>query len=120
MVREKVCSLKILFFSSPGKRLVGDIFTIVFLFVQAILCTKELAEKARAAAFNLLVEMGNAALRWSAEESHGICIFLPVVNPLRQLLLNYYLIFVFRRDKFAQFFTNLEDIVSSSLKLEKL
>lgn len=33
---------------------------------QAILCTKEVAEKARSAAYNLLVEMGKAVGRWSA------------------------------------------------------
>ncbi|KAL4231185.1 pre-rRNA processing protein [Mactra antiquata] len=32
---------------------------------EAILCTKEVAERARTASYNLLVEMGNTALRWS-------------------------------------------------------
>ncbi|XP_074641768.1 RRP12-like protein isoform X2 [Tubulanus polymorphus] len=32
---------------------------------EAILCTREVAERARAAAYNLLVEMGEASLRWS-------------------------------------------------------
>lgn len=72
-----VSSVKICVFFTLAKRLVEEHIYSCFLIVQAILCTKELAEKARAAAFNLLVEMGNAALRWSAEESHGIFILLP-------------------------------------------
>ncbi|WAR21706.1 RRP12-like protein [Mya arenaria] len=37
----------------------------------AILCTKEVAERARVAAYALLVEMGNASLRWAGEDNSG-------------------------------------------------
>ncbi|XP_052226276.1 RRP12-like protein isoform X6 [Dreissena polymorpha] len=36
---------------------------------EAILCTKEIAEKARAASYALLVEMGNSCIRWSGGET---------------------------------------------------
>lgn len=39
---------------------------------EAILCTKEVAERARSAAYSLLVEMGNAALRWAGNNDTGI------------------------------------------------
>ncbi|XP_045190399.2 RRP12-like protein [Mercenaria mercenaria] len=39
---------------------------------EAILCTKEVAERARAAAYNLLVEMGNAAVRWSENNDNAV------------------------------------------------
>ncbi|XP_052773393.1 RRP12-like protein [Mya arenaria] len=38
---------------------------------EAILCTKEVAERARVAAYALLVEMGNASLRWAGEDNSG-------------------------------------------------
>ncbi|KAJ8317039.1 hypothetical protein KUTeg_004943 [Tegillarca granosa] len=34
---------------------------------EAILCTKEVAERARTAAYNLLVEMGQSQIRWASE-----------------------------------------------------
>ncbi|XP_060581938.1 RRP12-like protein [Ruditapes philippinarum] len=39
---------------------------------EAILCTKEVAERARAASYNLLVEMGQAAKRWSDNNDNGV------------------------------------------------
>ena len=39
---------------------------------EAILCTKETGERPRLAAYNLLVEIGNAVMRWSPEEEQGI------------------------------------------------
>ena len=44
----------------------------VALFSQAILCTKEVAERARTAAYNLLVEMGKAVIKWS-QDPKGKC-----------------------------------------------
>ena len=36
-------------------------------FLQAILCTKEIGEKARSASYLLLVEMGHAKIRWNKD-----------------------------------------------------
>lgn len=38
---------------------------------EAILCTKETGERPRLAAYNLLVEMGNAVMRWSPDAEQG-------------------------------------------------
>ena len=39
------------------------------------MCTKEVAERARAASYNLLVEMGQAAKRWSEGSDNGMLSF---------------------------------------------
>ena len=36
--------------------------------MQAILCTKEQAERARVAAYTLLVEMGQTVVRWNGQK----------------------------------------------------
>ncbi|KAL3864637.1 hypothetical protein ACJMK2_006302, partial [Sinanodonta woodiana] len=42
---------------------------LVAVIPEAILCTKEVAERARASAYTLLVEMGNTVMRWSADKT---------------------------------------------------
>ena len=39
---------------------------------EAILCTKEMGERPRLAAYGLLVEMGNAIMKWSPDAEQGI------------------------------------------------
>lgn len=39
---------------------------------EAILCTKEIAERARASAYSLLVEMGNAVIRWGTDDKKDV------------------------------------------------
>ncbi|KAK3582767.1 hypothetical protein CHS0354_015294 [Potamilus streckersoni] len=42
---------------------------LVAVIPEAILCTKEVAERARASAYTLLVEMGNTVMRWSRDKT---------------------------------------------------
>ena len=47
---------------------------------EAILCTKETGERPRLAAYTLLVEIGNAVMKWSPNAEKGLRIFSHMIS----------------------------------------